>query len=386
MNPIKTKPATFGSSAPLSARATVGEIAVALTLALGLSWSHPDAASAQRQQPNPRSTPNPVAGPNASGDWTETAIPGRARVHDFGIVPRGGVRSHAFTIANPFPEPIGIAELRASCGCTAARATAGAVPPGGSAVIEATMDTAKFAGRKEVAITVKLFRQGRPVEVRLTLAADIQDNLRMSPGLADLGAMTREQPTRSILIVEHKGNPSWEIERMISGNPHLDAEMTEIAREGDRVRYQLTTWLKGAVPSGPIRDEIRCFTNDPRQPEFPIMVTGFVLEPLRISPERLDAGIVPNDRVTRTKFAIRADEPFQITKVEGMGDGFVWEPGDSAPKTAHLIQIAFDPNQSRLVGQTKRTFRIHTNLKGARSIAEATVVLRLQPRQVASVK
>lgn len=361
------KPATFGP--PIASHAALRlAMAAGIALILASGWGLPGSALGQIFK----------AKPSAAASWAETAIPARARVHDFGVVPRGGILSHAFLVANPFAEPIAIAEPKASCGCTSVRVSANIAPPGGSVTIESTMDTAKFAGRKEVTVTVKLARQGKGTgtEVRLTLSADIQDNLRLTPGLADLGAMTRDQPTRGVLLVERQGDSAWRIERMISANPHLDAELTELGKDGDWVRYRLTTWIKETMPSGPIRDEIRFITNDPKLPVFPVMVTGFVREPLRIAPELLNMGSVPSDRASRARFAIRADEPFQIMKVEGLGDGFVWEPGDSAPKTAHLIQIVFDPKRSRIDGEAKRTFRVHTNLRGPRSIVEMTVVLR----------
>src|SRR4051812_20029042 len=68
--------------------------------------------------------------------------------HDFGPVPRGGKVRHPFVMTNRLTEPITIANVRASCGCTSGKANASLVQPGQSAVVEAEMDTRNFVGPK----------------------------------------------------------------------------------------------------------------------------------------------------------------------------------------------------------------------------------------------
>src|SRR3954470_20768917 len=90
----------------------------------------------------------------ARGGWADRLFSEQG--HDFGPVPRGGKVRHAFVMTNRLNEAVTILDVRASCGCTTGKTTASLAPPGGTAAVEAEMDTRNFVGKKATTLYVTL--------------------------------------------------------------------------------------------------------------------------------------------------------------------------------------------------------------------------------------
>src|ERR1700710_494837 len=87
-----------------------------------------------------------IGNPATAAGWSDSLFVEKG--HDFGPVPRGGKVRHDFVLKNHLQEPITIANVRASCGCTTGKAATTPIAPGQSAVVEAEMDTRNFVGPK----------------------------------------------------------------------------------------------------------------------------------------------------------------------------------------------------------------------------------------------
>ena len=260
------------------------------------------------------------------------------RAHDFGPVPRGAKVKHEFVLQNRLAEPVTILSLRPSCGCTSGRASASSVNPGGSAVVEAQMDTRNFLGRKATILFVTLVTaSGREAEVRLNVVSNILADIVLNPGSIDFGAVLKGQGASQTLNIDRINGRDWRFERMVSGSQALTAQLVETKRDlkTGSVSYRLEVGVKPDAPSGPLREEIRLLSNDRETPSIPIMVTGWVRGDLTASPSLLTLGEVNSSEGKQGRFIIRASKPFTITQVEGAGDGFSVTPPDGAEDAAH---------------------------------------------------
>src|SRR4051812_18210752 len=153
--------------------------------------------------------------PASAATWADPLFAEQG--HDFGPVPRGGKVRHNFVMTNRLNEPITIANVRASCGCTTGKANASLVPPGQSAVIEAEMDTKNFVGPKATTLFVTLISAGgREAEVSLAVSSNILSDIVLNPGAIDFGTITRGQTPKLTLTIDRIGLPTWRVERMIS--------------------------------------------------------------------------------------------------------------------------------------------------------------------------
>ena len=221
------------------------------------------------------------------------------RAHDFGPVPRGAKVKHEFVLQNRLAEPVTILSLRPSCGCTSGRASASSVNPGGSAVVEAQMDTRNFLGRKATILFVTLVTaSGREAEVRLNVVSNILADIVLNPGSIDFGAVLKGQGASQTLNIDRINGRDWRFERMVSGSQALTAQLVETKRDlkTGSVSYRLEVGVKPDAPSGPLREEIRLLSNDRETPSIPIMVTGWVRGDLTASPSLLTLGEVNSIR------------------------------------------------------------------------------------------
>ncbi|MGC8640133.1 MAG: DUF1573 domain-containing protein [Isosphaeraceae bacterium] len=314
---------------------------------------------------------------NAAG-WADSLFPERA--FHFGPVPRGAKVKHDFMLVNRLAEPVTILNLRASCGCTSGSASASTVNPGGTAVIEAQMDTRNFLGLKSTILYVTLVTaSGREAEVRLGVNSNILADIVLNPGSIDFGTVRKGQSPSQVLTIDRIGAPTWRFERMVSATRVLTAQLVETRRDASgAVSYRLTVGIKPDAPAGPVRDEIRLLSNDRETPSIPVMVTAYVRGDLIASPSVLTLGETNSSAGKQGRFVLRASRPFAITQVEGAGDGFSVVPPDGSRKTLHILTVWYKPEEGTTRGDLRRVFRVHTDLADEPPL-DLTATLRVAP-------
>lgn len=96
--------------------------------------------------------PAGAAATTATGQLTTAEWP--EKVHDFGEIPQGDPVTHTFKVVNTGDQPLTIADVKASCGCTATEYTREAIPPGGEGIVQARYNAAAIGVfNKSVTVT-----------------------------------------------------------------------------------------------------------------------------------------------------------------------------------------------------------------------------------------
>ncbi len=320
----------------------------------------------------------PALAPVQAAGWADSLFGERA--FDFGPVPRGAIVKHDFVMTNRLAEPVTILNLRPSCGCTSGKASTSVLAPGGSAVIQAQMDTRNFLGIKATVLFVTLVTAGgREAEVRLGVTSNILADIVLNPGSVDFGTVARGQTPSQVLSIDRIGAPGWRFERMVSASRALSAQLVESRRDPKgNVSYALTVGIKPDAPAGPLRDEIRLLSNDREAPSIPILVTAYVRGELSAAPSILAMGEVTSAAGKQGRFLIRGAHPFTIRAVEGSGDGFAVQPADPAKKTTHILTVVYKPEEGSTRGDLRHLFRVHTDLAGEPPL-DLTATLHVAP-------
>ncbi|MFI5460205.1 MAG: DUF1573 domain-containing protein [Isosphaerales bacterium] len=309
--------------------------------------------------------------------WTDALFP-ESR-HDFGMVPRGVKVKHDFLLVNRLAEPITILNLRPSCGCTSGRASASAVAPGQSVVIEAEMDTRNFVGPKSTVLFVTLITAGgREGEARLGVSCHILSDIVLNPGSIDFGTVVRGQSPAQVLTIDRINGKGWRFVRMVSASRALNAQLAETSRSESTVSYSLSVSVKPDAPAGLLRDEIRLISNDPETPSIPIMVTAVIRGDLTAAPSVLSLGQIHSSAGAQGRFIIRSSRPFAIRSIEGAGDGFSTSPPDATPQPVHVVIVAYKPEEGTTRGDIRRVFRVQTDLAGEPPL-DLTTTLHVAP-------
>ena len=305
--------------------------------------------------------------------WAETLF--AERQHDFGPVPRGAKVRHPFVLTNRTSNPISILNLRVSCGCTSGKASVSVVPPGGTGVVEAEMDTRNFVGRKATTLYVTVHNGFGESEVALNVASTILSDIVLNPGGVDFGAIVRGQSPTLSLTIDRVAKPGWKIVRMVSTSKVLTASLTEVARTSEMISYRLDVSIKPDTPSGLVRDEIQFITNDGESRGFPVLVTGQVRGELSVTPTVLALPAPTSAEPVKGRFVVRSGRPFKVMGVEGTGEGYETAIDSPDARPVHVVTISYRPDAKAPASTAGRTFKIVTDIPGE---APAVVTSTLQ--------
>jgi hypothetical protein len=311
-------------------------------------------------------------GEDRPGAWAEGLF--AERQHDFGPVPRGAKVRHPFVVTNNTGGPVSILNLRVSCGCTSGKASVGVVPPGGTGVVEAEMDTRNFVGNKATTLFVTLHNGAEEVEIGLGVRSNILSDIVLNPGGIDFGTIARGQSPTQSLTIDRLGRPEWRVVKMVSASKALGATLAETQRANGMVSYRLDVSIKPGAPAGTVRDEIQLMTNDPESRSFPVLVTAEVKGELSATPNVLALAATTTAQPVQGRFIVRASRPFKVVKIEGVGDGFTASTDDAVAKPIHVVTVAYRPDLGKPASPA-RTFKIVTDLTGE---APAVVTATLQ--------
>ncbi len=259
--------------------------------------------------------------------------------HDFGVVARGSDTKYRLKITNNIPQPVHIADVTTTCGCTAAKPEKNSLAVGESTYVEITMNTVKFEGHKPSSVTV-VFDQPARAEVRIPIESYIRRDVVLTPGGAQFGVVPKGTSAERIINIAYAGRSDWKIREVISRNPHVQAQVVETQRAGGNCKYDLRVTLKESAPLGPFRDQLSLVTNDAGAPNIPVLVDAQVEADYSITPELVTFGTLgPGERKT-VNLVVRGKKPFKIEKVESEASTGLFEtrlPKDS--KVVHVLPL-----------------------------------------------
>jgi hypothetical protein len=257
--------------------------------------------------------------------------------HNFGTVERGAQMSHQFTLTNTTGKEVRIKNVSPSCHCVSAMVTDYTVPPGGTTVIDARMNTSSFLGSKTVTITVS-FDRPRRGELQLRVSAVSGGGPNVTNTEVDFGSANVGQKLEKKLILEFTGGADRRIESVQFNSEKLTAAHRELDRSGDRVRYELTIALPGNLPIGNVEEKVRIKTNDPKSAEVTVTARAKVEGQITMVPDtfKLD-NLSPGARITKTVI-IKSQTPFHVTQVNNTLGMFAVKSGRE-DKTIQMLSI-----------------------------------------------
>lgn len=297
-----------------------------------------------------------LAAPRGSAqDWAPKMF--NTLSHDFGTVARGSKAEYRFQMKNVFEEDAHILEVKSSCNCTAPHITKSLLKTFETGEIVAEFNTRDFQGQRSATLTVKLDKPFTP-EVQLRVTGFIRTDVVLQPGAIDFGNVELGSAAEQKLQVTYAGRENFIISDARSAEPYFEVEVTEKARGGGRVAYDLLVRLTKDAPIGYIKDQLILVTNDQKAAELPVAMQGRVVPDITISPAKLFVGVVPSGQTVTKNLLVRGKKPFKILEVKCNDRSFVINPSRDA-KTVHLLPVAFTAGDN--AGRVSETISIRTD-------------------------
>ena len=259
--------------------------------------------------------------------------------HDFGTLARGSKAVYRFQVKNGYEEDAHIAAVRSSCGCTTPQIVKSDLKTFEVGEIVAEFNTSSFMGQKHATVTVT-FDKPFYAEVQLQISGFIRSDVTVTPGDIKLGSVDQGQGAEKTISVVHTGRNDWRIVDVKTADPHFEVEMSEPARVGGRVSYDLKVRLTRDAPAGYIHDQLILVTDDRNAPELFVEIDGRVVSSITVSPSSLFMGVVHPGQTVKKQLVVRGKKPFKILGVKCDDKSFTINPGDEA-KPVHLLPVLF---------------------------------------------
>lgn len=279
--------------------------------------------------------------------------------HNFGAVPKGTLCKHTFTVTNIYGVPLQVIDTNPGCACLTAYPPQRVLQPRESAEFTVTMDTKVLnPGPTSRALKVTVGGQEFQGTAVFRFEVDARADVMLTPGELALGTVPAGERKAASVLLDYQGRqPTWAITGVVPADGPLDVQVQPAGRN----KYRLTAALKPNAPAGRVSERVGLTTTDPTLPVVQVPVTGVVLAPVAVSPERLTFRPVRVGEKDKLSVLVRSNNvPFRVRAVADPGDGLSVETfGFAAP--SQRVEVWFQPTKP---GAVRREVRLETDLPG----------------------
>ncbi|MCA8986698.1 MAG: DUF1573 domain-containing protein [Planctomycetaceae bacterium] len=239
--------------------------------------------------------------------------------HDFGVVAKGSAVQHRLKVTNIYNETVHIADVKTSCGCTAAKPSQNTLNSLESAYIEVVMDTVKFSRQKDSSIIVT-FDSPQRAEIRIPISAYIRTDVVIEPGSVNFNKIDKGAGAERSIDISYAGRGDWNIRDVENLPSFMTANLTEVSRSTSGVSYKLQVVVADTAPVGPFRGQLNLITDDASNPRIPLLVEGEVISDIVVNNDLVSLGVLRPGQEKTVNVVIRGKQPFKIGKVECSSD------------------------------------------------------------------
>jgi hypothetical protein len=295
--------------------------------------------------------------------------------HDFGTVARAAKTEHRFYFDNPFNQPIHVRSVRTSCGCTTPSVETEHVPVGGRGSILARFNTGTHTGARAATLTVTI---DKPTfgEIQLHVKGYIRSDVVFQPGEATFGNIMQGEAKTIDVAVDYAGKPTWQINKVTSGDSYVSITPTEVSRQNGRVRYNLNIAIGEDAPAGPLESEIIVHTNDRNLTTIPLRLVANVTPEISASPKTLSFGDIVQGEPIKQLIVLKGQKPFVVKSIES--ELFDIEPiQNEESKAIHALPLIIRPKRGEFGKELQGKIIFTTDLPEKPTI-EVGAVYRLK--------
>ena len=295
----------------------------------------------------------------ARADWARDMF--EVTKHHFGTIAAGAKAEFAFKFTNKYLYDVHVARVRSSCGCSDVRITKDSLTTYESGEVVASINSERLRGDQGATLTV-IFDKPRYAEVQLKVSVYIRGDILLEPSGFDFGEVEQGAEAARKLTVTHYGDADWKIVDVLGNTDHMECELGEPIRSGNRVSYSLTAKLGTGAPAGGLGTQLLLVTNDPRAEKIPVMVEGSIRSLVSVAPASLYLGSLRPGQSVSKRLVVRASKPFHIQEISTDCDCFEFTYAADEAKALHLVPVKFTAADK--AGAVKRTIRVKTDLNG----------------------
>ena len=188
---------------------------------------------------------------------------------DFGEAPSGESVQATFTLRNMGDEPLHVAHVRTSCGCTSSSLDQQDLPPGAETSLRATLSLQNRTGPQHKQLTIVSNDPEHP-ETQAFIHGTAIRFLAISPSIICLFSIPQGQPITRTVDVFSEDHTPFQITSVEASHPDLTVGISPISSNA----YRLSLTLPPSWPAGRIAESLRIHTDHPRAALLSCPITG----------------------------------------------------------------------------------------------------------------
>lgn len=298
-------------------------------------------------------------------------------LQDFGVLPKGTIKSYRFKMTNIYAVPMQVMEPKPKCGCVSVAQYKAQLNPRESGYIDVVINTVSVEGEKEVQLPVQFWARDpktgdsiidpktkRPFnsEAKLVIRFVSRPEIAVNPGAFQFGQVPAGQKASQTVLITYTGpQPNWKVTEVGIRKDLFDAEVSPVTVRNAKAAYQVTLTLKPGVPAGNLDEHIELKTNEPgAQAVLNLAVSGHVQASLSIvgsDQVKFTQGVEVGQKQVHNVM-VQAEKPFKVTAVDGQGDGVTVTLLPEPAKKAHVLAVTFAPERP---GPVKKVLTVKTD-------------------------
>lgn len=264
--------------------------------------------------------PSKPAGPPPKLELVE------AKSYQFGTIPVGGKRTHAWSFRNVGEGPLDIWLEDTTCSCTVASLKAAkgqektiTIAPGQSSPLEVSWE-GRHAGRFHQAATIGTNDPDNP-SVVLTLIGTVLDPLEIRPSdSVSFPDGTPDQSRSAWVRILSNDRPDVKLLRVSTSKPGLivaeakPMSPEELAKEKGKSGYDLSIEVRPGMPPGRFLEEVSIESDHPARPALKIHLSGNTVGPITLTPARVVMPSVPRATGASVSLSlvVRGEQPVRF--------------------------------------------------------------------------
>lgn len=266
------------------------------------------AAFVYQTLPEPSPVPEPTLDPHHAtpeGPPPKLEIVGK-KTHEFGTMGLGKKGAHTWEFKNVGQGPLDVWLEETTCSCTVATLKSGeaergkrvTIAAGQSAPITVDWDTRRPGRFAQSAMLGTTDPDNH--DVTLSILGMVVPSVEARPSeTVTFPDSSTEEALRTTLDVVSLARPGLKLTKVATSRPGLVAAEArpmspeELEKLKVKSGYHLDVRVKPGMPSGRFTEEVLIDTDDPGRPSLKIALTGHVIGPIAVIPERLLMPSVP---------------------------------------------------------------------------------------------
>lgn len=263
---------------------------------------------------------------------------------ELGTVAHRSELRHRLEIRNIYEETVYIRNVKKNCGCTEFTLSTDQLATFETAYIDLNFNTTDFLNEKQSSIDVTVaFEGGGERIVHIPIRYFVRQDVVFT-GSAEFAEVPEGLGAQRQIKVEYTGGGSWQITGMQSSSEFVSATATQTASTNGRITYDLTVQVDPSAPMGQFREQLVVTTNDARNPQLTVTVSGEVVPDIVVNTALQDMGELTPGATRNFSIIIRGREPFVVTNVESASEngGCFQVRLPQEAKAVHIIPMSFE--------------------------------------------